>query len=85
MMLPHKNGKLAAQFEFDFSGLQCPECGSTRLSTTQTLMGVGAVLRRRKCANGHTFVTREVVSTREEYNSADRKRINDRRLKAKKD
>lgn len=51
-----------------FSGLTCPKCGSCRLSVTQTVQGHNSVIRRRKCAQGHSFITEEVVSSSDKYN-----------------
>lgn len=42
-------------------GLECPRCGSTTSGVVDTRTGAGFVRRRRQCAAGHRYTTREVI------------------------
>lgn len=51
-----------------YRGLTCPTCGTHLIEVQQTAKADGYVMRRRKCFNDHTFVTREEVVDRKNYN-----------------
>jgi hypothetical protein len=60
-------------------GLFCPICGKWS-EVVHTLKGPGTVVRKRKCANGHTFATEERVTSLDVFRLADTLRLRRRRI-----
>ena len=54
-------------------GISCPYCGTNTHEVSQTLAGVNCLVRRRKCFNGHTFVTQEGIGEQSTFQQADRR------------